>query len=141
MPITALAIRGDGAQLAIAGEENTIRVIDAGTGKMIKELKGHTGRVHAVMFSPHDGKFLVSASADATAKRWDINQGIAAANSRDTAVRSSRTARAAMDEDRYWLSRQDGPHLESDQGQNRRDPGRKLRGNSAVSISMMGPAS
>ena len=46
-PITALAFRGDGGQLAVAGEDNMIRVINAADGKTIKELKGHQGRIHA----------------------------------------------------------------------------------------------
>ena len=50
-------------------------MINAGDAKTIKELKGHTGRIHALAFSPKDGNLIVSASADKTAKLWDVNQG------------------------------------------------------------------
>ena len=50
-------------------------MVNAADAKMIKELKGHAGRIHALAFSPKDGNLIVSASADKTAKLWDVNQG------------------------------------------------------------------
>ena len=70
-----MAFRGDGAQLAVAGEDNVIRVINSADAKTVKELKGHSGRIHALAFSPKDGNLIVSASTDKTAKLWDVNQG------------------------------------------------------------------
>ena len=74
-PISAIAFRGDGGQLAVAGEDNMIRVINPADGKTVKELKGHQGRIHALAYSLKDGNLLFSASADKTAKLWDVNQG------------------------------------------------------------------
>ena len=88
-PITALAFRGDGGQFAVAGEDNAIRVINAADGKTIKELKGHTGRIHALAFSPKDGNLIVSASADKTARLWDVNQGKSVRDFAGTATRCS----------------------------------------------------
>ena len=41
--------------------DNTVKVWDADTGTEILTLKGHTGQVSSVAFSP-DGKRIVSGS-------------------------------------------------------------------------------
>ena len=38
------------------------------------ELTGHHGLVVALAYSP-DGRMLASASADGTARLWDLNEG------------------------------------------------------------------
>jgi WD40 repeat protein len=49
-------------------------VWDATTGKLLLTLAGHTGNVVDLAFSP-DGNRLATASADGTAKVWDVSTG------------------------------------------------------------------
>jgi WD40 repeat protein len=51
-----------------------VKLWDAATGKEQATLKGHTGEVECVSWSP-DGKTLASASADKTVKLWEVSLG------------------------------------------------------------------
>ena len=59
----------DGAALASAGRDQTVRLWDPATGQEVLTLKGHQGAVHAVAFSP-DGTLLASGSHDGAIKLW-----------------------------------------------------------------------
>ena len=62
--------RSEGALLAGACADGAVRIWDIETGTELDVLRGHTGAVTAVAFSP-DGHELASASADGTARVWD----------------------------------------------------------------------
>ncbi|MFI7502998.1 TIR domain-containing protein [Streptomyces sp. NPDC049687] len=57
--------------LATAGDDRTVRLWDARTGRETAALSGHTGRVLAVAFSP-DGSLLASGGEDGTVRLWDL---------------------------------------------------------------------
>ena len=54
--------------------ENSIRLWDASTGKLIRTMPGHTNAVMGLAFSP-DEKRLASISSDQTARLWDGETG------------------------------------------------------------------
>jgi WD40 repeat protein/serine/threonine protein kinase len=64
----------NGARIASAGGDETIRLWDAVTGKELTKLTGHTGRVISLEFGP-DGSMMASAGDDKTIKLWDPNTG------------------------------------------------------------------
>lgn len=65
----------DGKLVVTAGLDNTAKVWDCGSGKMIYDLLGSTQGINSASFSP-DGKKIVTASIDGKAKLWDVNTGL-----------------------------------------------------------------
>jgi WD40 repeat protein/tetratricopeptide (TPR) repeat protein len=81
-PISAMAFFGDGARLATADGEGTIKIWAdpqklSSRSTALLTLKGHQGAVTTVGFSL-DGKRLITTSADETARVWDLENAGAA---------------------------------------------------------------
>ena len=59
--VTSVAFSPNGERVASGSEDNTIRIWDAATGQLQRELKGHSDAVTSVAFSP-SGKRMASGS-------------------------------------------------------------------------------
>ncbi len=110
-PITTIAFSGDGAQLATADTQGTIKIWDAPKGfvygRMQRALRGHQGAIHSVGFSS-DGKQLISTSSDKTARVWDL--GLAGSTLRPLeGLPHNRTLGARFSPDGLWIAAAGGP--------------------------------
>jgi WD40 repeat protein/serine/threonine protein kinase len=69
--VPALSMSPDGARLASAGFDGTVRLWDVRTGRQLAILTGHEGSVSSVAFSP-DGRLLVTSGDDMTVRLWSV---------------------------------------------------------------------
>ncbi|MBA4067513.1 MAG: hypothetical protein C0501_28150 [Isosphaera sp.] len=76
--VTSVAISADGGRVATGSADDTARVWDARTGRVLAELKGHAGGVSGVAVSA-DGSRVATGSGDDTARVWDARTGRALA--------------------------------------------------------------
>ncbi|MCI0339693.1 MAG: WD40 repeat domain-containing protein [Planctomycetales bacterium] len=78
-----VAFSPDGALLAVTGWDNThhqqhsVRLLSLSDGTLVRSLRGHgggQGGINSVAFS-RDGRFLVTAANDQTARIWNVDPG------------------------------------------------------------------
>jgi WD40 repeat protein/DNA-binding SARP family transcriptional activator len=69
-----VAFSPDGARLASASNDGTVRLWDAASGKLKRTLRGHGQSVNSISYST-DGRRLVSAGADGTVRVWSLDGG------------------------------------------------------------------
>lgn len=72
--VTAIAYSPVGSLFASGGEDFTIKVWDAASGRLVSNLTGHSGAISSVSFSPN-GQLIVSGSHDGTVRLWDVRDG------------------------------------------------------------------
>jgi WD40 repeat protein len=71
---SGLAYSPNGLFLAAAMDNHTILIADAEGGGRPRVLRGHTGEIYDLAYSPN-GQRLVSASLDGTTRIWDVATG------------------------------------------------------------------
>lgn len=64
----------DGKYVVTGSWDNTIKMWEVKTGKLIRTFAGHQFAVFGIDFSP-DGKYLISSSKDNTIKLWNVKTG------------------------------------------------------------------
>lgn len=72
--VRAIAISPDGRLLASGSYDQTIKVWDLRTGKVLHTLTGHASRVSCIAISP-DSQILASGSYDQTVRLWALDTG------------------------------------------------------------------
>ncbi|HEX8185347.1 MAG TPA: WD40 repeat domain-containing protein, partial [Blastocatellia bacterium] len=72
--IRVIVFSPDGNTIASGSTDKTIRLWNAGDGKLIRTIEGHFDSITSLAFHP-DGTKLVSGSLDKTVKLWDANTG------------------------------------------------------------------
>lgn len=72
--IKNVAISSSGRYAVSGGLDNTARVWDLTTGKVMATMRGHTKQIWGVDFHP-DNRHVITASWDTTARLWDIKTG------------------------------------------------------------------
>jgi len=71
-PVNDVSFSPNGETFATAGDDNSVKLWDK-EGELLETLKGHTGPVKSLSFSPKDNKTLVSVGDDNTVRIWKAN--------------------------------------------------------------------
>ena len=72
--VWSVAFDPQGETLASGGGDNTVKLWEARSGKLLRTLNGHQDSVRSVAFDPQ-GETLASGSDDDTVKLWEARSG------------------------------------------------------------------
>ncbi len=88
----------------MALEDLSVAVVELETGRVVRRLAGHDGRLTDVAFSP-DARWLVSSSQDGAIRTWDLPTGSYVPSTFSLSVFST----TLMDFDPWWQVRRPFP--------------------------------
>jgi WD40 repeat protein len=72
--VEAVAVSPDNQLVVSASRDETVRVWNLHSGRLVRTLKGHTDWVRAVAVSP-DNQLVVSGDDDETVRVWELHSG------------------------------------------------------------------
>jgi WD40 repeat protein len=70
----AVVFSRDGRRLLVGVADGVARVVDARTGAVLSELRGHLGSINKIALAP-GGDSIATASLDGTVRLWDLGAG------------------------------------------------------------------
>lgn len=73
--VTGCAISRDGTRIVSCSYDRTLRIWDAGTGRLLSTIEGHSDWCTACAIGGPDGRYILSASVDTMLKLWDFTSG------------------------------------------------------------------
>src|SRR6266511_1533375 len=71
LTVTSVAFSPDGRNVVSGNYDNTAKLWDLATGKLVRTFEGHSRKVNSVVSSP-DSRTALSGSDDQTIKLWDV---------------------------------------------------------------------
>jgi WD40 repeat protein len=86
--IRGLSFSPDDRQIASVGQGKSVRIWDVETGKLVAKFYAHQDDIFRVHFHPQ-GKMLLTASKDGTAKLWDRDRGMEIVTIRPTNIENN----------------------------------------------------
>jgi len=72
--VSSIAFSPDGKVMVSGSLDKSIKLWNAGSGRLLRTLTGHSGVVSSVAFSP-DGRTTVSGSSEGILRFWDVASG------------------------------------------------------------------
>jgi len=72
--VWSVAWSPNGQYIASGSSDETVRIWDVETGKLVKILESHKNWIRSVAWSPN-GQYIASGSSDETVRIWDVETG------------------------------------------------------------------